>query len=127
MTKKKAKKPAPDVLADIRALFLASDDHAEDHYDEIHDDHDVQSLPMPEYVIDGWIPRGLYSVLYGAPGVGKTFALLAMSRAVRRGTRWQDNKTRKGAVLFYPAPRRGLTTAHHHSLSTTAIKERSSW
>lgn len=95
MTKKR------NVLADIQALFLANEDNANDHFADISDDDAVLDLPDPKFVIDGWVPRGLYTMLYGAPGVGKTFALLGMSRAVRRGTRWQDNKTTKGAVLFY--------------------------
>lgn len=89
------------VLTEIRALFLADNDQALDHLADVFSDEDVQALPDPEYVIEKWVPRGLYSMLYGAPGVGKTFALLGMSRAVRRGTRWQDNETTKGAVLFY--------------------------
>ena len=89
------------VLSDVRALMLADRDDAEDHMDDLHDDEAVLELPDPEFVIDGWVPRGLYSMLYGEPGVGKTFALLGMARAVRRGTRWQDHKTARGAVLFY--------------------------
>lgn len=89
------------VLGAIKALFLAHNDHAEDHLAEIVDDDGLEAQPDPEYVIDGWIPRGFYSMLYGSPGIGKTFALLGMSRAVRRGTRWQDNSTKQGATLFY--------------------------
>jgi hypothetical protein len=89
------------VLRDIRSLFLADNDDATDHMSDVYDDEGVHAQPDPDYVIDGWVPRGLYSVLYGAPGVKKTFALLGMSRAVRRGTRWQNHKTCKGATLFY--------------------------
>lgn len=89
------------VLRDIRALVLASNDAARDHMGDIVDDEGLADIPAPEFIIDQWVPRGVYTVLYGEPGVKKTFAMLGMSRAVRRGTRWQDHKTRKGAVLFY--------------------------
>lgn len=89
------------VLSDIRALFLADNEAAHDHLADLLDDDAVADLPDPDFIIDGWVPRGLYTMLYGEPGVGKTFALLSMTRAVRRGTRWQDHGTRKGATLIY--------------------------
>jgi len=89
------------VLRDIQALVLASNDDAIDHMPDLVDDDGLADIPDPEFIIDNWIPRGVYTVLYGEPGVKKTFAMLGMFKAVRRGTRWQDNSTRKGAVLFY--------------------------
>ncbi len=90
-----------EVLAEIARLFLAGYESEPHHLPELLSDDQVQALADPEYIIDGWVPRGLYTVVYGQPGVGKTFALLGMVRAVRRGTRWQDNATRKGGVIFY--------------------------
>lgn len=89
------------VLRDVRRLFLASEETVTDHLDSLRSDDDVMALGDPEFIIDGWVPRGFFTVVFGEPGVKKTFALLGMSRAVRRGTRWQDNKTVKGSVLFY--------------------------
>lgn len=90
-----------EILAAVRAEFLVELETATDHLVGLMNDEDVAALPAIPYIIDGWLPTGTYGVLFGEPGVMKTFLLLSMSRAVRRGTRWQDNKTDKGAVLFY--------------------------
>lgn len=90
-----------DVIGAIRQLFLAADDKRSDYLASVMSDEDVLALKDPEFVIDHWIPRGVYTVLYGEPGVKKTFALLGMYLAVRRGTRWQDHGTRKGSVLLF--------------------------
>jgi hypothetical protein len=90
-----------EILAAIRAEFLVDLASAHDHFDDLLSDAEVAALPPVEYAIDDWVPVGTYTVIYGEPGIGKTFALLGMSRAVRRGTRWQNNKTTKGGVLFY--------------------------
>lgn len=92
---------ADETLTRVKQLFLEVDDQAHDHLGSLRSDDDVMAMPDPEYIIDGWVPRGVYTVLYGEPGVKKTFALLGMSRAVRRGTRWQDHKTTRGSVIFY--------------------------
>lgn len=89
------------VLALVRAEFLADPDGARHHDDDLLDDEGITALPPVEWVVDGWVPRNGYTVVYGEPGVGKTLALLGMARAVRRGTRWQDNATQQGAVLYY--------------------------
>lgn len=89
------------VLEAIRDLVLASNDNAADHLGDLVDDAGLQEIPEPQFIIDGWIPRGVYSVIYGQPGVKKTFATLGMALAVRRGTRWQDHPTRQGAALMY--------------------------
>lgn len=88
-------------LAAVRAEFLVDLESSRDHLDDLLDDEGIAALPPVEYIVDDWVPRGGYSVLYGEPGVGKTFALMGMARAVRRGTRWQDNATRQGCVVFY--------------------------
>ncbi len=96
-----AEEEPDDLRAAIEAEFLVNADDAEDHFAHLLDDEQIAALPPVEYVIDGWLPAGQYSVVYGEPGIGKTLALLGMTRAVRRGTRWQDNKTRQGATIFY--------------------------
>ena len=92
-----------EVLALVRATFLSNQDEESDHLDGLMDDDGLASLRPVEWVIDGWIPRGAYSVLYGPPGAGKTIALTGMSLAVRRGTRWQNGakNTERTGVLFY--------------------------
>lgn len=89
------------VLAAVRAEFLVDREAAEDHVADLLDDSGIAALPPVRYVVNGWVPIGGYTVIYGEPGVGKTFALLGMARAVRRGTRWQDNATQQGGVVYY--------------------------
>jgi len=99
--KEPADENVDDVLALVRAEFLAHREDGLDHLADLVDDDALAALPPVEWVVDRWVPRGTYSVLYGPPGVGKTLALIGMSRAVRRGSRWQDWKTQQGGVLFY--------------------------
>lgn len=90
-----------EVLGLVRAEFLADRDDDRHHLDDLHDDDGIAALEPVEYVVKDWVPRKHYTVIYGEPGIGKTLALLGMSRAARRGTRWQDNATKQGAVLYY--------------------------
>jgi len=90
-----------DVLNAVQAEFLAQHDKAEDHLADLLTDEGVAKMEPIECVIDGWVPMGTYTVIYGAPGVGKTLALLGMTRAVRKGTRWQDHSTLPGATVYY--------------------------
>src|SRR5262245_6499250 len=94
---------ADKVLAAVKREFLAAAEAADahDHMADLVSDKGVAKLPPLEWVIEGWVPIGTYTVLYGPPGVGKTFALLGMTRAVRRGTRWQNQATRRGLTLYY--------------------------
>lgn len=89
------------VLRAVRAEFLVRPETQPDHLADLLTDDDIRSLPPVEWVVEGWVPRGTYTVIYGPPGVGKTLALLGMTRAVRRGTRWQDHRTDTGATVYY--------------------------
>jgi RecA-family ATPase len=102
-SKEPAEEDVDEVLALVRATFLSNQDEESDHLDGLMDDDGLASLRPVEWVIDDWIPRGAYSVLYGPPGAGKTIALTGMSLAVRRGTRWQNGvkNTERTGVLFY--------------------------
>jgi hypothetical protein len=90
-----------DVLAAVEAEFLLNLESASDHMADMLDDDEIAALPPIEFAVEDWVPVGTYTVIYGEPGIGKTFALLGISRAVRRGTKWQGNKTTQGSVLFY--------------------------
>lgn len=90
-----------DVLTAVQGLFLANDDLALDYLDDGLTDHEVLALNPPEFVVDGWVPKGFYSVLYGEPGAKKTFVLLDMAKSIRRGATWQGQAVQQGAVLFF--------------------------
>jgi hypothetical protein len=63
----------------------------------------IDALPDPEFLIDGVLPRGSLSVLYGAPGCAKTFVALSMAMTIASGTAWLERQTRKEAVLYIAA------------------------
>jgi hypothetical protein len=65
-------------------------------------DH-IDALPDLEFLIDGVLPRGSLSVLYGEPGCGKTFVALSIAMCVAAGANWLERQTRKGAVLYIAA------------------------
>lgn len=89
------------VLEAVEALFLAGDDQRLDYVEDGLSDGQVLALDPPQFVIDGWVPQGFYSVLYGEPGAKKTFALLDMAKSIRRGKEWQGQPVQHGAVLFF--------------------------
>ena len=53
-----------------------------------------------EYLIKDFLPRGELSVVYGAPGSGKTFAVLDMCMAVAFNEQWRDKTVTPGAILY---------------------------
>lgn len=60
-----------------------------------------KELPKFEYIIDVLIPKGGISMMYGDPGVGKTFFALSIACAVASGKqllRWNVEEPRK--VLY---------------------------
>lgn len=92
---------ADDVLAAVEGLFLSGEDVALDYLQDGLSDGQVLALDPPEFVIDGWMPQGFYSVVYGEPGAKKTFALLDMAKSIRRGIDWQGHSVQQGSVLFF--------------------------
>ena len=53
-----------------------------------------------EYLIKDFLPRGELSVVYGAPGSGKTFAVLDMCMSVAFAAQWRDKTVTPGAILY---------------------------
>ena len=68
---------------------------------------DILSLPDPEWIIDTLLAKGSFAVLFGAPGVGKSFLALSWSFAVAAGTSWQDRKVSGGRRVYIAAARFG--------------------
>ncbi len=90
-----------EVLRDIQQMFLVADDSALDHLADGLTDDEIAALEPPRFAVDGWLPRGYFSVLYGAPGVMKTFVIVDILRHVRAGMTWHSHATERGAVLLY--------------------------
>ena len=47
-------------------------------------------LPAIQWIWPGWLPRGLLTLLVGAPGEGKSALALALAACVVKGTQWPD-------------------------------------
>ena len=64
---------------------------------------DLANLKPPEFVIDGILPAGGFSVLFGPSGVGKSFLALDWALCIASGLPWYGNETRPGWVLYVAA------------------------
>jgi hypothetical protein len=64
---------------------------------------DMLSLSDPEFLIDNFLPMNSLAVIYGQPGVGKSFVTLDMALSVASGKDWQGNTTKAGNVVYIAA------------------------
>jgi RecA-family ATPase len=60
-------------------------------------------LKPPSWLIEGIIPEGGLTALYGNPGDGKSFIALDMALAIASGRPWQGHPTKKGYVVYISA------------------------
>ncbi|KAA6434929.1 AAA family ATPase [Agrococcus sediminis] len=102
----KARERAADAADPIRAAVqVYFDNHADDArqslIDDALDDDQVMALPPAGYVIDGWVPEGFFTNLYGAPGAKKTFVMLDMLRHIATGQPWHGHEVRQGAAVLF--------------------------
>ena len=49
---------------------------------------DLETLPDLEWHIDGWIPKGGLTMIYGPPKSGKSFVVMSLVLALDHGERW---------------------------------------
>ena len=66
-------------------------------------DVEVEHLPAPEWLIENIIPVGTLGLLYGPPGVGKSFVGLDWACSVASGREWQGHRVRQGSVVYVAA------------------------
>jgi hypothetical protein len=67
------------------------------------DDEEIQSLPRPEWLIERLIPSHALALMYGQPGLGKTFLALDWAFHVATGKAWQGRQTKRGEVVYVAA------------------------
>ena len=60
----------------------------------------IRARPPVEWLVDGVLPDAEFSVLYGPPGAGKSFAALDIALHVAMGRPWHGRATKRGAVLY---------------------------
>jgi RecA/RadA recombinase len=64
---------------------------------------ELDDLREPSWLIEGVLPANALGVLYGAPGVGKTFVALSMALSIAAGHSWCGKPTKSGSVLYVAA------------------------
>ncbi len=61
-------------------------------------------LPDPTWLIEGVLPEGDYSVIWGPSGQGKSFVALDWAVSIALGVPWQGrHKTKQGPVIYIAA------------------------
>ena len=48
----------------------------------------LETIPDLEWLIEGWIPKGGLTMIYGPPKSGKSFVVMALVLALDHGERW---------------------------------------
>lgn len=61
---------------------------------------DLINAPDPKYLIDQVFPERGLAVLFGSPGVGKTFCALGISLSICTGLQWLGYNTCNGSVIY---------------------------
>lgn len=63
----------------------------------------LKNMPPVEWLVDGMLTAHGFAVLYGAPGIGKSFMSIDIALSVAYGKPWHDRATKAGAVLYLAA------------------------
>ena len=57
------------------------------------------ALPLREFLVERWIPKGCVTSLYGSGGTGKSFLAMMLATCVAAGRPWLRYRCEQGAVL----------------------------
>jgi len=66
----------------------------------VYDVHYLRNMPPVEWLVDGWLTKHGFAVLYGEPGAGKSFIAIDMALSIAYGKAWHDCAAQRGAVLY---------------------------
>ena len=61
---------------------------------------DLERLPDPIWQIAGVTPQGGLALLYGQPGIGKSFLALDWALSIATGQDWMDRRVQQGSVVY---------------------------
>jgi len=64
---------------------------------------DLEALPPPQPLIDGYLFKNSLAAIYGKPGAAKTGAAMSMALSVATGTPWYGLTVKQGRVLYLAA------------------------
>jgi len=97
----------PDEYDDIdramEAAFLELSAPRRSYFDSLLSEDDILARPPMSYIVEPFVPRGMASVAYGAPGSYKTFVAQDMGNHVRADMDWHGHPVAHGAVLLFEA------------------------
>lgn len=62
--------------------------------------NDLENLPDPEWVIDGFIPADAMVTIFGAPGSTKSFWALDVACSIASGYEFNGSKVKSGKVIY---------------------------
>ena len=60
----------------------------------------VFAMPPVEFLVDGLITNTGFTMMYGAPGTGKSFIAIDIALSVAHGQPWQGQGVKQGPVLY---------------------------
>lgn len=64
---------------------------------------ELEDLPEQQWLIDGVLPKDAVGMLFGDPGVGKSFIALSMATSVATGVGWYGRNCTRGDVVYVAA------------------------
>ena len=67
----------------------------------------IDALPPPTWLIDGLVPEGGLTFIYGKPGKGKSFFSLDMALRIAHGFDWHGKECKQGGVLYIAGEGKG--------------------